>query len=186
MAKIKGFAIRGLLRYVKESGFPGGIPAALAELPPSTAEAFQRRILHASWYPYAAYGDLLAVVDRVLGRGDLSLMPEIGRFAARGDAGAGFKVVAFFTSVETLLRRSSLFWERYCDTGSFETTDVQAGSGIGMLKDFPDVAPSHCHLLTGWIDGMARVAGAKTVAVEKTLCVHRGDRWCEYRGTWGR
>jgi hypothetical protein len=49
--QIKGFAIRGLLRYVKESGHPGGIPAVLERLPPEVASRFATKVLSSRWYP---------------------------------------------------------------------------------------------------------------------------------------
>ena len=184
MAQIKGFVIRGLLKYVKQSGHPGGIPGILDKLPEALRPTFKLKILNGSWYPYDAYAGLLEVVDREIGDGELSIMPEIGRFAARQEAGSIWKLVTYFSSVETLLQRSTLFWPRYCDQGIFETRDVQEGRGTGILRDFPGVSRGHCHLLCGWVDQMARNAGAKTVETVKTQCIHRGDEWCQYEGGW--
>lgn len=184
MAQIKGFAIRGLLKFVKESGHPGGIPAILEKIPPDLQPTFRLKILHGTWYPYDAYDALLRVVDRELGQGDLELMSEVGRFAARQEISSIWKLVTYFSSVETLLRRSSLFWPRYCDVGVFETYDVEPGSGNGVIRDFPAISRPHCHLITGWVEQMAMNAGARTVEVEKIRCVHRGDEACEYAGRW--
>jgi hypothetical protein len=183
MAQIKGTAIRGLLKHVKESAYPGGIAAVIAELPPETRKVFDQRILASSWYPYAAYADLLPLIARHLGSGRDPLA-TLGRWLAKQDAGTTFKVVSLFASVETMLQRGHMFWSRHCDTGRFETFEVQKGSGAGALVDFPDVHPLHCGLLAGWIAGMAEAAGAKTATARKTKCVHRGDPHCEYRGTW--
>ena len=184
MAQIKGTAIRGLLKRVKETGYAGGIPAILAELPPASLKTFDHRILASGWYPYDSYGDLLTVVHRRLhGERDDALV-ELGRWLAKQDAGTTLKIFALFASVETMLQRGPFFWPRHCDTGVFETVDVQKGSGVGVLRDFPGVHPLHCRLLAGWVEGMAVVAGAHTVRSEKVKCVHRGDAWCEYRGSW--
>lgn len=183
MAQIKGTALRGLLKHAREGGHPGGIPGALAALPAPSRGVFAQRILASGWYPYAAYADLLEAL--VGSTGDRSAhLRELGRWLAAQDAGTTFKVVALFASVETMLQRSSLFWTRHCDAGVFETVDVQKGSGAGVLRDFPDVSPLHCTLLTGWIEGMGEAAGAQRATVEKVRCVHRGDAWCEYRGRW--
>lgn len=181
--RIRGFAIRGLLKYVKESGHSGGT-SIVGRLPAEVRPRFAKPIDKDEWYPYAAYAELLRLVDRELGKGDLSLCQELGRYAAEGDVNAAFKIVAFFSSVETLLKRSVVFWRRYCDTGTFLTTEVGKGWGRGELRDFPHVAEEHCHLLTGWVEGMALAAGADGVSVEKTKCVHRGDEVCRYEGTW--
>jgi hypothetical protein len=183
MAQIKGTALRGLLKHAKEGGHPGGIAGLLDELPPAAREVFDRRILASGWYPYLAYAELLnALTARASDRG--AFLHQLGRQLAKQDAGTTFKVVALFASVETMLQRSSLFWTRHCDTGTFETIDVQKGSGAGVLRDFPDVSPLHCTLLGGWIESMAETAGASKATTEKVRCVHRGDAWCEYRGSW--
>lgn len=185
MAQIKGTAIRGALKYVKESGFPGGIPAIVVELPEAVQSIYDRKILTSEWYPYEAYTELLRLVDRRLGRGDLSLMPELGLFAAHQDVGTVLKIVSIFTSVQSLLHRGPFFWSRYCDEGEPELVDSSKTSMTMALKEFPEIAPEHCHLLTGWLEGLARSVGAHTAAATKTHCVHRGDPWCQYDGRWG-
>lgn len=186
MAQIRGFALRGLLRYLKSAGRAGDIPALLAELPATVAEVFDQPIHHPAWYPYPAYGELLRVVDRRIGRGDLALMPEIGRFAAQNEGATSFEFLASIScpTPEVLLRHAAPLWRQYCDTGRFETTEVYPGGGVTALLDFPEIAVEHCHLVAGWIEGMALAAGAETSEVTKIRCVHRGDDRCEYLGRW--
>lgn len=184
MTQIKGFAIRGLLKYIKESDHPGGIPAVLARLPPDARPSFEEPIDTRRWYPYAAYAGLLQAVELALGAGDPDHHRKLGLYAAEQDVNTLFKIIAVFSSVEKLLQRSVVIWRRYCDTGAFVTQDVTATSGTGILRDVPDVAPQHCAMLLGWVEGMAKAAGAKSVTVEKVKCVHRGDGHCEYRGRW--
>lgn len=184
MAQIKGFAIRGLLKYVKESDLTGGIPEVLAHLPADARPSFEAPVDEREWYPYAAYAGLLQAVDRAVGGGGDAHYRRLGLYAAEQDVNTLFKIIAVFSSVEKLLQRSVVIWRRYCDTGAFVTAEVSRGRGTGILRDFPGVAPEHCRLLVGWVEGMALAAGAKTVSVEKTLCVHRGDSHCEYQGTW--
>ena len=184
MAQIKGFAIRGLLKYVKESDMARGISGVLAHLPADSRPSFESPIDASAWYPYAAYAGLLEAVDRAMGGGDDAHYRRLGLYAARQDVNTLFKIIAAFSSVEKLLQRSVVIWRRYCDGGAFVTPDVSRGRGTGILRDFPEVAPEHCRLLLGWVEGMALAAGAKTVTVKKTRCIHRGDPHCEYQGTW--
>lgn len=179
-ARVKGTAIRGLFRFAKDR-VEGGIPETLSRLDDDDRVRFESRILASSWYPYELYGALL---EALCPDGDESFLIDLGRDLASQDAGATFKIVALFASVETMLQRSSLFWERHCDTGEFETVDVELGKGTGVLRDFPEVHPYHCRLLTGWIEGMGMAAGASEAEVTKTRCVHRGDPECRYEGRW--
>lgn len=185
MARIKGFAIRGLLRYVKTSSRPGGIPAVLARLPAPFAEHFKSQVNSSAWYPYEVFGALLRSVDATLGKGDLALVREIGLRSAVEDSGTIFKIIATIASVETIVRRSPIFWQKYCDTGLIDVIEVEKGHFRVALKDFPGIDEAHCRLITGWIEGMAQAAASsKTLALEQVRCVHRRDPWCEYEGRW--
>jgi predicted hydrocarbon binding protein len=183
MAQIKGFALRGLLKYVKTVR-PGGIPAVLAKLPPSVAPTFKNPIVASVWYPYESFAALLDTIDRELGRGDLALMSEIGRRSALEDSGTVFRILATIASVETIIKRSPIFWQKYCDTGRIDPLDVGHGIFRVALKEFPGISKAQCNVICGWIEGMAKATGAKNVTVKQTGCVHRGDPFCLYEGTY--
>jgi len=184
MVKVRGFAIRGLLKYVKRAGPEGGIPSLLAELPEGIAVVYEHPVEHGSWYPYPAYSELLAVVDRRLGRGGLSLMDELGRFAASHEGETPFEFMSLRrASVEHLLQGATHLWERYCDAGEFTAEILAPGVGVATLGGFRDISPHHCHFLAGWIAGMGAATGARG-KVDKIRCVHRGDDVCQYRGDW--
>ena len=184
MPQIKGSAIRGVLKYAKEKQLQGGSRGLVSSLSPEHRAVLAGQVLSSKWYPYPTYAALLHEVNRQLGHGDLVAMHHLGVFAARQESGSVLQLVMNMLSVERVLKMSSMFWKRICDGGRFETSELRADSGVGRLLDFPDVAIEHCHTMTGWIEGMAFAAGAKTVKVEKSRCVHRGDPWCEYRGGW--
>lgn len=184
MTQIKGFAIRGLLKHVKLSGLPGGIPAMLADLPAEVRPAFDKPIVNSGWYPYRAFTELLRAIDRRLGRGDLSSVEELGRRSAKDDLGNVFKIFASMLSVETVIRRSPIFWQKYCDTGAIECLEVVNNTFRCALKNVPDIDEAQCRLITGWIRGIGEATGAKSIEVKQVKCVHRGDPWCEYAGKW--
>ncbi len=186
MAQIKGFAIRGILKYVKSKGVAGGIPTVLAKLPADVAPSFKAPISSSSWYPYRAFSQLLRAVDSTIGKGDLALMPEIGRRSAQEDAGTIFKIITTIASVETIIGRSPIFWQRYSDTGLMVTLENTAGKFRSALKDFPEIDEAHCAVILGWIQGMGAASGAKTLTVKQARCVRRRDPWCEFEGTWSK
>jgi hypothetical protein len=184
MPQIKGTMIRGALKFIKHCQYPGGIPAVIASLPAEPAAVFAAPILASEWYPYPAYSGLLAAIDRQVGRDDLSLMPTLGRFAARQDLSGVFKVISVLASIPRILQSSSIFWSRYCDAGVFEITALEADRGTGVVRDFPTIAPHHESMLVGWIEGIGLAAGAKTANVELARSVHRGDAMSEYHMRW--
>jgi hypothetical protein len=184
MAQIKGAAIRGVLKFVKHAGGKVTIPGVIAELPPAQRAIFDRVILTGEWYPVAAYHQLLKVVDRKIGAGDLALMPQLGRYSARQDVSGIFKIISVLASIPRILQSASTFWGRYHDTGSFEIVELEEQRGTARIVDYPEMSEEHSHVLLGWIEGIGLASGAKHSVVQLTRSMHWGDPYFEYRMEW--
>lgn len=183
-AQIKGFALRGLLRYVKDSGYPGGIPALLARLPEEDRSYFAEKILSSLWYPYEAFSALARIIDQEIARGDVAVLEDVGHASGRLDLGGVFRFVTAILTVERIVSRAPAYWRRYCDAGELRVTDKGSNHFTVQLVDFPGVDEAHCHMIRGWIRGLGDSTKARDVDIRKTMCVHRGDACCEYTGTW--
>lgn len=183
MARIKGFAIRGLLRYLKEVK-PGAAPELISRLSPEAQAAFESPIVPSGMYPYRAFAELLREIDRATGTGDLSRCEDIGDFAARQDINGVFKMMVSVFSPKTIAERSGIFWSRYCDTGQMEGVKSESDDTVLVLRNFPEMDVAHCRLMNGWIRRWALMTKAKTVTVEHTMCVSRGAKECRWEGSW--
>lgn len=179
---MKGFAFRGLFRFAKKT-LPGGIPALLESLEPADRQLFDETILTTSWYPYHAFTVLLDGLIEAKG-GAPEEMFAVGEFSGTQDAGTIFRIVMTLASVERVVGACPRFWKRYCSAGDFDPTLVEPGRANVALNGFPEIHPGHCHLAAGWMKGIGETAGAKSVAVKQTHCVHRGDSRCEFAATW--
>lgn len=182
--RIKGFAVRGLFKFIKKSGYAGGIEGLLATLDDEDRTLFDQKILSSSWYPYETFTVLLEAIDRELGEGDGSYLERVGEFSGSQDAGTIFKVVLTLASIERVISVTPPFWKRYCDHGWFEPLEVKNGRLEIRLREFPQIHPGHCRLIGGWIQGLGISAGARNARVEQTACVHRGDPHCFFSATW--
>jgi hypothetical protein len=183
MARIKGFAIRGLFRYLKENS-PGRAAAVVATLSPETQKVLERPIVSSNMYPYPVFGELLRAIDRDLGRGDLKRCELIGEFAAEQDINGMFKIMMSVFSPKTLLDRANIFWSKYCDTGKLHAVDSDPRHSVLRLDSFPDIDEAHCFLMTGWERRFAAMANARNVNVKHTVCVHHGGSHCQWDGSW--
>jgi predicted hydrocarbon binding protein len=183
MAKIKGFAIRGLFRYLKENA-PGRTAEIVKTLPPESAAVLERPVIASSMYPYRVFADLLRSIDRHLGRGDLKLCQTVGDYAAQQDISGMFKVMLSVFSPKTTLERSNLFWSKYCDTGKLSVVKADPKDALMRMEDFPDIDEAHCYLMSGWIRRFATMTGGKNVVVKHDRCVHHGAPQCEWHGEW--
>lgn len=183
MPNIKGFAIRGLLRYLKENR-AGAAAGIIAKLSPQAQKVFERPIVASNMYPYEAFAELLRGIDQEMGRGDLKKCEEIGDFAARQDINGMFKMMMSVFSPKTIVERSNLFWAKYCDTGTMVAVSSDAHNSVMQLRDFPQMNEAHCMLMMGWIRRWALMTKAKTVTVRHSVCVNKGGPFCQWDGHW--
>jgi predicted hydrocarbon binding protein len=180
--EIKGFAIRGLLRYAKQT-LPGGIPSLLDSLEPTDKELFSDSVLSTSWYSYRTFTALIDGLIRAKG-GSPTKMFEVGEFSGTQDAGTIFRIVMTLSSVKRVIGACPRFWKRYSTAGDFELLSIEDGKVDVALVGFPEIHLGHCELAAGWMKGLGESAGAKNAAVKQTRCVHRGDQRCEFVATW--
>jgi hypothetical protein len=182
-ASVKGFALRGLLRSVKDNGW--SIPAVIAALPAAAKASFAKPVISSAWYPYADFAALALTIERLHGApGDFTLCRRLGRDGAARDLGATFRIISAMASVEFLLKRGQVFWAQYCDRGRMV---LEAPAPLGFLariEEFPEIDAAHCRLVEGWLEGLGEALGAAGMTCRQTRCVHRGDPRCEYEGRW--
>jgi hypothetical protein len=182
MASIKGFAIRGLLKSVKERG--GSIAAVIAALPEAERASFARPIVASAWYPYAAFAALVRAIDRIQGKGDLTYARELGRAAAGRDLGGTFRIISAMASPRFLVERGHMFWGKYCDAGTLRLKMREDRLFDARLEGLPEIDEAHCLLIEGWLEGLGKALGAVGMVSRQTRCVHRGDAVCEFEGRW--
>jgi hypothetical protein len=182
VARVKGFALRGLLKSVKESG--GSIPAVVAAIPEAERQDFARPIVTSEWYPYGAFVSLVRAIDRVQGKGDLGRARELGRLAAARDLGGIFRIISTVASPKFLIERGHVFWSKYCDAGTLRFEMRGDRLFTARLEDFAAIDLAHCLLIEGWMEGLGQALGAVGMASRQVRCVHRGDPACEFEGSW--
>ncbi|MEW6366966.1 MAG: 4-vinyl reductase [Acidobacteriota bacterium] len=184
MADIKGFAIRGLLKFIKDSNYPGGIPAIISKLPAEDRAVFATPINASLWYAYHVFAHLLCAVDKTIGKGDKSLARRVGGVSAERDVQGVFRIIAAITSFQRLLPKATLFWPRYFSSGKLEVLDITDRSARLVIRNFPEIDPTHCALMEGWFEKIGQIFGAKDMRVRHTACVHRGHAVCEFTATF--
>jgi hypothetical protein len=184
LSQVKGVAIRGLLKTVKERGW--SVPDVVAGLPEAARASFQRSIVASMWYPYEALTGLVETIERLHGQGGYALTRDCGARAAQRDLGTTFKIITAIASLEFFLKRAQVFWAQYCDGGQLLLERYGADGFVLRLDGFPAIHPGHCVLIEGWLEGIGLALGAEGDQCRQTLCVQRGDPRCEFTSTWVR
>ena len=182
-ASVKGFALRGLLRAVKDNGW--SIATVIAALPEEAKASFANPVISSAWYPYRAFAALARTIESVHGSpSNFALCRRLGHASAARDLGATFRIISAMASVEFLLKRGQVFWGQYCDRGRMVLEAPSSLSFLARMEGFPEIDAAHCRLIEGWLEGLGEALGAVEMTCRQVRCVHRGDPDCAYLGAW--
>lgn len=186
MARVRGMAFLGAASYIKNAHGEETLARVVREGGPATQKTFAKRINGLSLEPYEAMVGLLRSADRILGAGDLLYCKHLGDLAARSDLKTIFKGYALLPSPDAMIRACTPIWGMYTeDAGHMVAVDTRAESTILRIHDFPDMDPSHCRLMEGWMIAAMDFVGAHVLPGScERLCASRGDPvhefWCRW------
>lgn len=173
------------LEHARERFGDEAVKAAVGTLPEPDRGIVAAQTDGEAWASFGTWTRLVEALDRELGRGDLALAREGGRWAARADLSRAFPQLAREGTTEKLVELASQFWRSYYDGGRAEALASYApDAALFEVIDFPEPSEVHCNRVLGWIGGAFEFIGME---VEMTMpaCRARGDERCIYvaRGT---
>jgi hypothetical protein len=184
MANVKGSAVTARLRYVRERHGEEAVQRLLDQLPAGTRATLEGRVLPQAWVPYEVFVDVNVAVDRIFGKGDLSLCFELGRYAAEVNLPTLYRLFYRFGSPLYIFRRAAQLWSIHYDSGQLAA--MEAGSNVARLEiiDFERPHRVHCLSVLGWASRSVELSGGVVLAAEEARCRTRGDETCEMVVAW--
>lgn len=146
-----------------------------------------RLALHAiipmGWYDLELYARLIHALNALYGRGDLSLLDQLGRYEAEQDLTTIHRLFMKMANPGLILAKSMELWRRFHDTGEWHIE--RAGkSATGTLRGWGVVDAGMCTELNGYIQGIISVGSGKDVWVSHPTCRVKGAEACVFEGTW--
>jgi len=193
---IIGRGVSGLLKYAKIKGGEEGLKKVLDSLSKEDRAIFDKKISASEWYPFSTYVNLLIIIDKVFGKGDLSVCKDIGLWSAERDLAAVFNLYTkgIFKNPSTLKTAPHVMWTNYYSKGDMVFSEIPTSVDISEVKanarvvDFPDAAKSNCRLLEGWIESVIQniVEDAGKVTTTEIKCRVNRDEYCEFLGVLTR
>jgi hypothetical protein len=179
---VKGTALKARLRFVEQRGGDEAWRRFSEALSPETRRLIDDRILASGWYPFDAYVEMSEVIDRQLGKGDLELCHELGRFSCDTNLPTLYKLFFRMSDIPSLIRRATAAWRVNYDDGSM--TVLEEGDHFVRLRmEVPRPHRAHCLSVRGWVVRAGELSGAKQVSVVER-CRLKGDPHCELDITW--
>jgi uncharacterized protein (TIGR02265 family) len=180
---VKGSPVRSLQKFIDSELTPDQRAAALASLPADYASRLQRIILATETIPVHALNEFTAAAAKARNEP----LEQFARRAGREGASDAVKgIYKFFVRVLTpaaLLSKASQMWTSLYNRGTLQVLEQSDRGARIRLADFPSEVAG-CSRLTGWIERMAEMTGAKNVQVQQTHCAAKGGPYCEWTVSW--
>ena len=184
MAQVKGVSILGLIKFIKKN-YKDNLNKVITALPSESAKYMQEHIIVTEWYPYKLYTDLLRALDKVIGKGDLSLCVEQGRLSAQHDLSTIFKAFMHFSNTQSMLVNIMTVWSSYYDAGKAEIPVFTDKNATYIINDFSDIDMAHVKSVQGWVEQFLLISGKyKSVKSEIVKCQCLGDPVTEIQFTF--
>jgi hypothetical protein len=183
---VKGTAISGRLNYARRRGGDEAVQTIVNGLSDPAARELlaDGKPLKSNWYPFSALVDITVGIDRLFGKGDLSIVQEVGGDVAEADLNGVYKLFMQFASPQYLVDKAASLWRNYYDSG--ELLVVERGQDMAMLELRAFDAPhrAHCLSVLGWMIRSLKLCGCKDVVGTHPECRAQGHGRCVFRATW--
>ncbi|MBL8721083.1 MAG: hypothetical protein JNL79_34175 [Myxococcales bacterium] len=136
------------------------------------------------WVDYELFVEVVGLVDRCFGRGDLRLAWDAGRFAASHDVGLVRSLFVRSVSPSTMMSLAASVWSRHYDAGKL-VVKPQGRTGLSIeIAEFPATHRAHCLSVGGWLLGTLEQGPRKESRVEERGCRALGQPSCSFDLTW--
>ena len=184
MANVKGSALSSRVLWVRLEYGDAGIQRLLPQCTPALRAELAAGVQKARWYPLAQFVELITVIDRLFGAGDLRLCKELGAWAAQENLPKVFKLFYRLGTPTFVFERAAKLWTAHYDSGRLELASPAEKRAHLSLFDFAEPHRAHCLSVLGWAAKSIELSGAKVVESDEVRCRTRGDDRCELAVAW--
>jgi hypothetical protein len=184
VSNVKGSALSSRVLWVQLGHGEAGMQRLLHQCSPDLRASLVAGIEKAKWYPFAQFIELITVIDRLFGKGDLGLVKDLGRYGADASLTTIYRLFFKVGSVHWILGRAVRLWSAHYDSGYLEVMTRGPKTTVLRLRGFDTPHPVHCLSVLGWAERSIELSGGKTVETAEPLCRTRGDELCQMEASW--
>jgi predicted hydrocarbon binding protein len=179
---VKGSPVRSLQKFIESDLSPAQREVVYKNLPPEYSR-LRQTVLATEMIPVHMLNRLTEEAAKVKGEPLEQFARRAGREAA-GDAVKGiYRFFALVLTPAALLSKASQMWSSLYNRGQLQVDESSEGAARIHLANFPSELAG-CSRITGWIERMAEMTGAKNVIVNQTQCYAKGQAHCEWTVRW--
>ncbi len=179
MGKAKGTAIIYAVKVLRSNK-----DAAQKALPEHLRWYLEERIMVSSWYPEEDFLEILRAVAKITPDTGMDPFEFMGRLSARADLRGVYAHLIRQGDPATTLRRTSVIWGLYHDTGKEEVVESGENRVVTQVSGFEHPSRESCRTVLGWNAELAAIAGGKDVKAVHGECVLDGANACRFEVTW--
>ncbi|HEX8617791.1 MAG TPA: hypothetical protein VF911_09430 [Thermoanaerobaculia bacterium] len=180
---VKGSPVRSLQKFVDGELTPEQRATVLRNLPPEYGKRFSVPVLATETVPVHMLNRLTEEAAKAKGEPLDSFARRAGREGASDAVKGIYRFFALVMTPSALLGKASQMWSSLYNRGQLRVENQSSTAAQIRLTDFPSETAG-CARVTGWIERMAELTGAKDIHVEKTHCAAKGGAYCEWKLRW--
>ena len=180
---VKGSPVRSLQKFLEAELTPAQREAVLATLPAEFAARLRMPVLATETIPIWMLNQLAEEAAKAKAEPAESFARRAGREAANDAVKGIYRFFALVMTPASLLSKASTMWSTLNNRGQMRVENQTDRAATIKLIDYPSEA-IHCARVTGWIERMGELTGAKDVRVRQTKCYALGAPHCEWTITW--
>jgi hypothetical protein len=182
--QLKGSAYLSTFAFIDAQFGGSARERVLGRLSPDDRALLGGLLLPIRWYPLAPFPRLLRALEDELGRGDLTLVTERGRWTAINDLRTVHKLLLKVVTTQWVIEKAMRLWPSFHSTGRWEAARDGDSGARAVLHDLGVVDDAMCATLKGWILGLLTLSGVRQPSVLHAECRVRGAASCVYQASW--
>ena len=184
VANVKGSALSSRVLWVQLNHGSGGLARLLPQCSVELRATIEAGIHKARWYPFEQFIELITTIDRLFGKGDLSLVNELARHGADANLTTIYRLFYKVGTTHWILGRAVRLWSAHYDSGYLEVMTRGPKTAVLRIRAFETPHPVHCMSVMGWAQRSIELSGGKHVESTETKCRIKGDEFCQLESTW--
>lgn len=182
--QVKGTAVLGTIRFIKETFKEEGFAKVKARLSTEDRQRLDDVVLSSAWYPVSFLLAVMRAAKQEFGAGMPDIITRIGRASADYAHTTVYKLVFKIGSPQWIISKASPIFSSFYDHGQMVITESGKGFANVELREFGEPAPEFCERIAGWCVRTFELSGAKNVQLNHVSCVCSGGKVCRFEGTW--
>ncbi len=179
---VKGSPVRSLQKFIEAELTPEQRESVFAALPPAVAQRLRAPVLATETIPIWVLNRMAEEAAKAKGEPVDRFARRAGREAANDAVKGIYRFFALVMTPASLLGKAATMWSTINNRGTMQV-DQSDHRAIIKLLDYPSEL-AHCERVTGWIERMGELTGAKDVRVEQTQCYAKGAPHCQWTIDW--